>query len=353
MSEEKKPLIKSFQAIRFFLFVFIFVHHCSNLVKIEILDQSGFAVSCFIILSGFLNGYLYCMSYDKVTFKNLKDFVFKRLKKIYPLHITMLIASIGLSNVFNYKTSAEFIEFIKRLFANLFLVQSYINDQSYYFSFNGVTWFLSTYLFLTIISIPLLVLIKKIKKSKNSSIILILLSIILYTCLLTISYHLSHESISKEFYLYIFPPSRIFEYAIGMFFGSLLIFKKFSFKYDNILFTIFEILTLLVIYLFIKYVPFNDYLVVWGSKWVIPSVLLLTTFSFQKGYISKFFKIDFFVKLGNATMNMYLIHQVLINYVLSRGIGVHYRYQALYIFIITIIISLIITKYQNIKREKN
>ena len=69
MNEIKKHIVKLFYtddkkiysliSIRFFLFIFIFVHHCYNLVKIPILRQPALAVSSFIILSGFLNGFIY------------------------------------------------------------------------------------------------------------------------------------------------------------------------------------------------------------------------------------------------------------------------------------------------------
>ena len=61
---KEKTIINSFFAIRFLFFTFIFIHHTKGLVRIPIIDQSGLAVSGFLIMSGFLCGYLYLNKYD-------------------------------------------------------------------------------------------------------------------------------------------------------------------------------------------------------------------------------------------------------------------------------------------------
>lgn len=72
-TDDKKiyPLL----SVRFFLFIFIFVHHCYNLVEIPILRQPALAVSSFIILSGFLNGFIYINK--DLSIKQSFDFVKK------------------------------------------------------------------------------------------------------------------------------------------------------------------------------------------------------------------------------------------------------------------------------------
>ena len=103
-SNKEKTIIYSFYAIRFLFFAFIFIHHTAKLVRIPIIDQSGLAVSGFLIMSGFLCGYLYINKYNKIKIKEMFEFTFKRFKKFYPLHVLTLILSIGLFGYFNIST---------------------------------------------------------------------------------------------------------------------------------------------------------------------------------------------------------------------------------------------------------
>lgn len=333
--------IYPFYAFRFLFFVAIFVHHSFNLVKVDFLRQPTMAVSGFIILSGFLNGYIYLNKY-KVNLKEIYSFTIKRIKKFYLLHVVMLFVSISYSGVFNYSKASEFVPFLKKLLANLTLTQSWINNKDIYFSFNGVTWFLSTYLFLTLITIPLLFIIKKVKDSKYGKMKLILLSLILFITTFIIVYYVSTNNLNREFWIYVFPPSRAIEYFIGMAIGSLIPKTIKKFKYDKITFTIFEITSMLLLVIEIMYVKNSLILNARMNMYLIPLLLMFCIFSYQKGHVSLLLSNKMAVYLGKVSMYMFIIHQPLIR-LLSHNV-VHYRYLALYIFILTIIISCLIEK---------
>ena len=81
--------------------------------------------------------------------------------------------------------------------------------------------------------------------------------------------------------------------------------------------------------------------------WIIPVIIMIIIFSYHKGLISKILSMNVPVFLGEISMYMYMIHQPLITiFCKSAGHIVHYRYFALYILIITIILSCIINKYE-------
>ena len=353
--EEDKKVIYPLYTFRFILFIFIFVHHCYGNVQIPILRQPALAVSGFFILSGFLNSYIYL---NKVKLKDTISFTIKRIKKMWLLHIVILIITIGVSGVFNITTSKEMIIFIKKLICNALLLQSWVNDKSYYFSFNGATWFLSTYLFLSLITVPILCLLKKANNKKHRNLLLILISLILFIISLLIVYLLKKENYESGFYeywIYIFPPARIIEYTIGMIFGIIYKNNKVSFKYDKMVFSIIELLSIAFLIWIInshishKYIFLDDRL----NTWIIPVIITLLVFSYQKGIFSKLFSAKITVYLGKISMYMFIIHQPLIYYMTrSNGNVIHYRYLALYMLLLTILIAYIINNYEVIKTSK-
>lgn len=344
--------IYSLYTLRFIFFIFIFVHHCYENVQIPILRQPAFAVSGFIILSGFLNGYIYIKKDYKLS--EVFKFTLNRIKKFYPLHILLLITSIVMTNVFNYTTWAQILAFTKKLICNIFLIQSWVNDNSYYFGFNGVTWFLSTYIFLTILTIPILTLLKRINKKKHGSILLAILSFILFGMTTAIIYILIktniYERINGEFWTYVFPPARLFEYTIAMIWGIIISGKSFEFKYNKFLFSILEITLVVGIYYYIQlYSGVSNFMNILNSRlnaWIIPTILLVILLTINKGILSRLFSFKITVYLGKISMYMFIIHQVVIRYISnSAGSVAHIRYLALYMLIITIALSCIIDRY--------
>lgn len=355
LSDDKE--IYPLYTLRFVFFIFIFVHHCYGYVQIPILKQANFAVSGFIILSGFLNGYIYVKKDFKI--KEVFKFTINRIKKFYPLHIIMLLASLVITGVFNYTTPDQFFSFIKKLISNIFLIQSWVNNQQYYFGFNGVTWFLSTYIFLTFLTIPIMMILKQINKNKHGNILLGILSIMLFAVTIVISYFIRKNHFDNafcEFWVYVFPPSRLLEYIIGIIYGIILSDKKINFKYDKVVFSILEIAMVVLIYFYLKlYSEIPNFYYIFNvrfSAWIIPSILLIIVLTFQKGIISKIFSLKPLVYLGKISMHMFIIHQVIIRYIGKYGGHViHYRYLGLYMLVITIIFGYIIDKYEkNLKK---
>ena len=194
------------------------MHYSFKYNNLLLLKKPALGVSAFIVLSGFLNGYIYKNKYSKFNFKDLVTFTWKRIKKFYPLHILMLLITINYSGLFNYNSTISFINFTKRIIKNIFLIQSWWPYD--YFSFNGVTWYLSVYMFLTFITIALLWLVNKIDKSKFSKLKLFILAIINLLGSFIVVYYVTKNNLNKEFLIYVFPPVRIFEYFISMIFGT-------------------------------------------------------------------------------------------------------------------------------------
>jgi peptidoglycan/LPS O-acetylase OafA/YrhL len=355
MDNEDKT-IHTFNSLRFIFFLFIFVHHCYNYVNIPILRQYELAVSVFIILSGFLNGYIYKNKYSKFSFIEIIKFIKKRIKRMYPLHIVMFLVCISLSGIFSFTNINELILFIKKAICNLLFIQSWINNEKFYFSFNGVTWFLSVYFFLTLLTIPMLVLIDKINKIKLSKIIQLFISIVLFLVSCIWVYIVNKEKLDVNYYLYIFPIARIPEYFIGMIFGNIFKNVKISFKFDKIIFTILEIISVVILLVLVLHMDqiSNSLLFIsqYLNGWIIPVIIVLLVFLYQKGFISFLLKLKYLDYLGQISMFLFMIHQPIIRLVRNAPSVIYHKHLiALYMLILTIIIGSYINKIVQTKKN--
>ena len=96
----------------------------------------GAAVSFFFVLSGFILTYVYK---DRLGYKNLFGFYFKRWARIWPLHFVCLIIAIYATNIP--------LDNWPKFWTNLTLLHSWVPSTAWVFSFNGVSWSISTEMF--------------------------------------------------------------------------------------------------------------------------------------------------------------------------------------------------------------
>ena len=127
---------KTLQSLRFIFVMMIFMSHF-NYRDISSFDAGGdCGVAFFFLLSGFVLSMGHGARIDNNTF-SFKSFVKRRLIKVYPLHLLSLLLFLVIFRP----------DITIRVLFNTLLLQSWIPDDSYYFSYNGVSWFLSTILF--------------------------------------------------------------------------------------------------------------------------------------------------------------------------------------------------------------
>jgi len=123
-------------ALRFVFVMMIFMSHFSyrGILSFEAGGDCG--VAFFFVLSGFCMSMGYGHRVDDKTF-SFRRYAWRRLLKIYPLHWLCLALFLV---IFRPPTD-------HKLLLNALLLQSWIPDPDYYFSYNGVSWFLSSLLF--------------------------------------------------------------------------------------------------------------------------------------------------------------------------------------------------------------
>lgn len=306
---EKKGKIESLQILRAMAFLEIFLGHCG--IKIF---TGSFGVSIFIVLSGFCMALNYLPKVAEISLSPISNikFALAKMKKLYGLHIIMLAATFILVKM----PTSEIA--IRRIWLNVFLVQSFTTHSEDYFSYNGVAWYLSTYLFICIFALYILKLISKCKDRK----IMIAFAGILYAVMIIIGVYLNRNPIAigdnfARWFTYIFPGYRLLDFTLGTMLGWLYLNTENKRNAGILAGTVFEgftaILVVLSVIIFHKMDGIYDGLC-HTALFVPASLLLVAAFAECKGWITKLLNNPFLLWLGNLSTYTFLIHQVIIRW---------------------------------------
>lgn len=142
-----KDRLQSLQAIRGVALLCIFLSH------VELIATGPIGVSLFLVLSGFCMTYAYLDRPEKtpkLSLVNNLKFAWGKVKKLYLLHLVTLlfVALIVFGGLILQKgLEEEMAEQAWYFVGNSLLLQSWIPWRDGYFSFNAVSWYLSTMVF--------------------------------------------------------------------------------------------------------------------------------------------------------------------------------------------------------------
>ena len=288
-------MIKSLASLRFVFAFLVFLGHV-HILK----DAIGHAF--FYNLSGFILSYVY---YDRVIAREIScsRFIKLRLTRLYPLYILTLFLAIPLTL---HELKIDPLVWFAKLLSTVFMVQSYIPDNNWYFSFNGLAWSISD-LFFFYLMFPFIV--RFFDKIKNSFLILGFLGVAIGIYVLM---HVVPESY-QLFVFYINPFFRIFDFGLGVFMFKLL--RRFKLGSFQPSFTFFEILAIAVLVLFYSQAHNFPEVFRYSIYYWPPMFLFIAVYALQKGYISKLLSYKPFLFLGDLSFGFYLYHQLVLRYV--------------------------------------
>lgn len=311
----KRPQLISLQALRGLAFLGIFFEH-------TLLAQTGaWGVSVFFVLSGFLMIYSYYDRDMEVSIKSGLQLACKKSSKLYTLHIITLLAAIPFS--FHNLDEIFSMAFLKKFLPNVLFLQSWFPDGPMYFSFNAVSWYLSSCILLYF-SFPFIH--KRIISyaSKHNAYWAIVLT---FVCQLVLAYLTSQISVSDaisdnfaKWFTYICPFFRLGDFFIGCNLGYLFLSaKEGSTKCNFTGSTLCELLVFLFIgielYLYDAKIAFGGMECFRYTLLFTPStVALIYLFAQNNGYITRFFTNKRFIQLGNISAYTFLIHPIVIRY---------------------------------------
>ncbi len=303
----KNDKLASLQGLRGYAILLIFISHSfmTNFTG----SFGAYGVSIFIVLSGFLLGLKrtnYTNSIAKVTLS--------KISKVYPLHLLCMLSAIPLA--INLKDiSSSVIYILKCMGLHLFCVQSFVPIKSYYFSLNMVAWYLSILLLLAILSKPVKSLVGGFVS--RFSVLKIFVAMLAIWLLLICYVSFCKGSQISHWLIYICPLVRMVDFLLGVMFGAIVVLKK-----DYLLGKIngglaFTVLAIAIfaggISCFTRGTVLHSYFysVVW-----LPISLGLIFIGLKDGvkFVDFIFQNKFILAVGNLSLEIFLIHQLVIRY---------------------------------------
>lgn len=190
-------MIKAITGWRVFFILLIILHH----VGLDQLDMMSLGVCYFFMSSGFLLASKY--RFDKLYAKAYRQFVWRRMLRIYPLHwftlaLWLVAAALLGTLVIDPLT----------LTLNATLLHSWSLSYPIYYSYVKVSWFLGTLLF-CYMCYPLLAHWFLPLRLRHKMVIVSVLALIAVIVL-------SGTDDYSRTALYVFPPMRLIDFLIGM-----------------------------------------------------------------------------------------------------------------------------------------
>lgn len=306
--------IKALDSLRLVFMGLIFLSHLSFL-KDEgnffnnLFFQGGPAgVTYFIVLSGFVMGLKYKDEFQGVvTLKDSFQFSYKRIKKFIPIHLFSFLLVLPLC----IKQILYPISFLFKLFFNITLLQTWIPNMEFYFSFNAVSWYLSLIAFFYFITPYVINRTYKLFKIVGGGILILLTVQIVYTFLFK-------NNANAHWFVYIFPLYRGLDYLQGLLLAKLYIVHK---NYSNFKrlsvsqWTLIEILCLscyLLLYLLATRI---DISFIYDIYFLPVTMILIFVFAISKGKFSQYLDNSSLASFAKDIMYFFMLHQFCIRYI--------------------------------------
>ena len=315
-------------SLRFFAAFMIVIHHSTGLFGINGIGVNfGQGVSFFFVLSGFILTYVY----PKLdTRQKILQFWKARIARIWPAYFATFLLYFLLSH---YKWDREVTV------ANLLMVQAWLPLSTYYFSYNAVSWSISTEYFFYLAFPAILFNLEKNWLPKIICAGAVLIALIAFVNHLALPDYgdpnngSNGQLVTQHGLIYINPLSRIFEFVFGMCIA--LAWKNHTGKkWEPLLATGFELGAILLCILSMYYM---NSIAAWGRQSILGAPLglwlshsgsmfafglLIFIMALGGGKVSKFLAHPFLVLLGEISFSIYLIHKIILNYYSVKVAGI-------------------------------
>lgn len=339
--------LDSLTSLRFFAAALIIIYHSTQVFSFHSFLAYDQTVSFFFILSGFILTYVYPSLNSKYE---IKRFFIARFARIWPGYFfCFLLVLITLPKI---EWTLPNVHMLPRTITNLLLIQAWIPRIDYFFSFDSPSWSISTEFFFYL-CFPILIASFRSTWFKK---LIFSLSLLLVMFYLSNHFHLVDVNHSKNFeistdgLIYINPLSRLFEFVFGMCTALLFMnLKQRYWHYPTFYYTAVEIALIICVwgslyftYTFFTLPIFYKILGLGGVTWLCKSAItpfaaaLILIMAFGKGNVSKILSTKLFVRLGEMSFALYLLHYIALRWFSFILVNVpsssYYKYYFLYWF---------------------
>jgi peptidoglycan/LPS O-acetylase OafA/YrhL len=339
-------MIKPLTSLRFFFALMVFGCHLyifgrsdSEFLKtfyISVLTEGRLGVSFFFILSGFILAY----NYQEALINGQKtryDFYLARFARIYPLHVLCFFIWIPLAYKEIFQTP---LASLLNAASNLTLTQSFIPKEPVYFSFNLPSWSISDEMFFYLM-FPLIIGTFRFFNRSKTALLYIAGTVLFIGLMLFVIPSTYYHDI-----FYINPLIRITDFIIGIALYNL--YVTISKKHGSIS-AGWEYLSIAVFVLFFVFRSYIPGVLRYSVYYWIPMSLIIFSFAFQKGLLSKLLSNKTLVLFGEISFGFYMFHYIILRYLIFINKHILKFDSELYIapvaFILTILISYLSFKW--------
>ena len=288
-------------------------------------DMGARMCELLFVCSGFLVGYNNYKRAIPATWKESFRFASRLLLKSWPLHLISLAVMIVYRQV-NFSSTKDVLTII----INAFLLQSWSPVQSIYFSFNMVSWFLSSLLFCYFLAPLMLRFLKKPTIAFGA-----------FLAAALIRYYLEYITVhfSGQFWniaLHTSPVVRSLEFFMAMmmtpFYFKLKENASLNSQKNFIRFSIVEV----------AFISGAIYLMITKTNWTRNAFVWVFCFlvfilAFDTGIVSKFFSLKPFIWFSKIQIEFLLTHQTII--FVTRAFFGQYNASNLVIILVIFIIT--------------
>lgn len=251
----------------------------------------------------------------------------KRIKQFYPFHIFFFLFAVP----YTLKTFKSIDVFYGVL--NMLLLQSWVPVERCWLGFNGVSWFLSTLMFLQIWNYPLKcmsVSIESVERyHKHRKVYLLILS----ACIIGVFFWAWIFKDMERYWKYTFPPARSFDYLAGYALGRVFVLhneQPHSMRIKDQTGKEAACVAIYIFYLLIyQYVP--DFLS--RDALFLPGALYcIYIFACQNGAVSKMLSSSWLVWLGNHSLYYMMSHGLVMKYLWTIAKFMNLRQESMLMF---------------------
>lgn len=336
--------LNSIQALRAIAFLAIVTYHCG------ITPGGPWGVSVFLVISGFCLVYGYSKRAFPVSVKHNFVFVVRRTQKLYPLHIILMIFVILRECIEKNEITVS----LMRVFADSFLLTSWIPSNLGIVPYNGVAWYLSTIVFCYFLFGYTFLFVSQICKKKQAILGIACVYLIQIIVLISLIKLIGINDEMAMWFTYECPIYRFGDFLIGCFLGKFYLMDK-NDVVDNKKYSIMEIgifficIISLIIY-GLKRGVLGSESVRYSLLFTPSSIMLVYVFAHRRGIFTRILTNRITVSLASISAAGFLIHQVVIYTVktIIDGGGTWKSFgERLSVFVISFIVTAIIAKIYN------
>jgi len=327
MTEQKQSQLHALTTLRFVAALLVVLGHArgtfeclEGLSDRLVFDQ---AVSFFFILSGFILTYVYP---QLPTWKSTLLYLVRRVARLWPLHLTVLIAMVTIIPKDLVTAPGAFPRWEVYL-ANLTMLHGWIPIRQFYFSYNSPSWSISTELFYYLL-FPLLLLSLRVSMWLPALAAAGVAAGLIYLSN-TLGLEFNVSEITEKGLLYVNPLARLLEFSVGIALACLYRRCAAVYRPGRMVGTLLEGFAFLFAGVCMYFTPdigaYAQQLPLIGGSagrlWALNCAApmlgfaaLILVMAMQKGVISRLLCLPLCVLLGEISYGVYMVHFPLLMY---------------------------------------